>query len=130
MRLNELLDVRIEEDLRNHRVSHLVVVTFDLHGVDPNAYPPLEQALADELDLGRTIWAALDSRRRYNREMDLPHNTFATLYQKTGSAVDQSTYFTRKIEKILKDQKLDARFFVAVGENWSVGGGKVGKRRK
>ena len=108
------------QDLANHRLSYHVIVTFDLiNNKDKSVYGQIRQLFSDRLELENYTTASKNEGRK---EIELPFNTFATVYHKEDESKDLKDWFSKEIEKIFKHLNLKARYFIAVADNWSVGG--------
>jgi len=106
-------------DLVNHRLSYHVVVTFDLiNNKDTSVYSQIKELFAERLELQNYTSTSEDEG---GKEIELPFNTFATIYHKEDDAKDLKDWFSKEIAKIFKELKLKARYFIAVADNWSVG---------
>ena len=113
MKLNELL--------KNPRISYQVIVTFDLRGAESKVYAELREEFARELDLEVVLYQSTEDG---GGTRELPFNTLAALWEKDDTERDTRDHFESKLTEIFKRKKLRGRFLVVVAQNWAVAAGE------
>ena len=101
-------------------MSSLVIVTFDLHGASPDLYLKVKKKLS-RLNLQNEI-----TSKKSGVPTRLPANTFVAKYVGNNSnASHLRDVFRKRVKKLIKDEGLKAKIFVAVGEIWAWGKSSV-----
>lgn len=102
-------------------MSLLAIVTFDLHGAPTDSYSRVKKRLS-----GLTLEAEIESKKS-DIPTRLPSNTFAAKFGRGSSknALELRDYLKKGVKRIVRDEGLRATIFVAVGDDWAWGKGKV-----
>ncbi|MFC2072613.1 hypothetical protein ACFLUU_07955 [Chloroflexota bacterium] len=100
-------------------MSFLVIVTFDLHGASPESYLKVKKKLS-RLNLEKQITSKTSGRLRR-----LPANTFVAKYDNSNNASSLRSRLRLRVKRIIVSEGLEGDVFVAVGDSWAWGTGRV-----
>ena len=98
----------------------LAIVTFDLHHATPESYIKVKRRLS-KLKLENQI-----TPKKSEVPTRLPANTFAAKFSgDDDKASDLRNDLKKRVKKLIKNEGLKASIFVAVGDSWAWGKGRV-----
>lgn len=107
-------------DLKNHRKSYQVIVSYDIYEVSDNAryYKEVNDFLNNNLNLSNYISKSEDEG---GKDVKLPFNTFAGLYDKDSDSAALKDYISKEVSSLFKRLNIQGKIVIIIADNWSVG---------